>query len=189
MASFLSGLTLFENLGFISIIVPLLLITAVVYALLQKTTILGQNSAVNMIIGLLIGLIFVSVLPISIFLNKVVAFGAGVLVVIMILLMLISFIGGGASFQNVATPIVGWITFSVTLVGILIILIGSIDAINPVKEYEYMNGNMSAEEASEYASNPTQGFLHQTILNPVVLSLILMIVIAGLTAYFIARSS
>ncbi len=182
MASFLSGLTLLESTGFIGVVVPLILVSLIVYAVLAKTQVLGENVAVNVVIAFLVGLVFASVLPATKFLSDILPFATGLLVIIFLVFMLLKFTGAESMTKTVS--IIG---FSVFLIGILIIFITSFETINPVREYQYSEGEMTAEEEVAFEQDLNRGFLYDTILNPAVIALILLILIAGLTAYFVAK--
>ena len=185
MASFLSGLTILENIGFFSVVIPLLFISVLVYAILAKTKALGDSQAINVVVGLLVGFIFINVMPATAFLGKIIPFATGLVVIIFLVLMVVSFTGG--SFEHTGTTIIAIVGFSILILGTLIIFVTSFDSINPLKEYEYSEGEMNVSEEIEYENNTSRNFLSETILNPAIIAVILLILMAGLTAYLIAK--
>lgn len=73
---------------------PFLLIFAIVYAVLEKTKILGDNHQVNAIIGGVIGLVFVSALSPKRVVENLILFFTVAIVVIFIVLLLWGFVAG-----------------------------------------------------------------------------------------------
>ncbi len=89
MASFLSGLSLLESTGFIGVVVPLIIVSLVVYAILAKTHVLGENPAVNVTVAFLIGLVFASILPATKFLSDILPFATGLLLIVFLVFMIL----------------------------------------------------------------------------------------------------
>lgn len=89
------ALSLFEQPLFANIILPFLLIFAIVFALLQKTKILGENKAVDVIVALAVGLIFVGVPAAAGVTLKFIPIIAVILVIILGLLLTFGFLGIG----------------------------------------------------------------------------------------------
>jgi hypothetical protein len=109
--------TVLQHWIFTRFIFPFLLIFVLVYAVLEKTNIFGQDKhQVNAITALVIGLIFVTVLYPTTVLNNMILFLTISLIVVFVALLLWGFITGNVTFPDPEKPAVKWI------VGVVIIL-------------------------------------------------------------------
>lgn len=122
------GIRMFDQMGFMDVIVPFILIFTIVFAILQKTHILGQNKKnYNVVIAFCMGIIVVvaHVLnwfpsqsdPVNI-INGALPNISIMLVGIVMFLLLIGILGGRASWMG--GPLSGWIAIISALIVIVI---------------------------------------------------------------------
>lgn len=82
-------LTQLNNIGFYSYIIPFLLIFAIVYAILEKSKILGENNAIKVIISISIGLLALQFNTVSYFFSNIFPkFGVGLAIFLVIIIFL-----------------------------------------------------------------------------------------------------
>lgn len=85
-------------------ILPLLLIVFIVYALLEKTKLLGEEShQMNAVVAFVLGLIFVSVVSPKLIVNNLILFLTIALVVLFVVLLLWGFVSGSDLSKNILT--------------------------------------------------------------------------------------
>src|SRR3990172_9828837 len=93
MATLLDAVGTLQSFGVYSTILPFLLITAVVYAVLLKYKTLGENKTVNAIIAIVIGLVFISVARAVNFINIILPFVTIFLVMLVLVMLIFTFMG------------------------------------------------------------------------------------------------
>lgn len=87
--------TIFQNVIFTNFIMPFLLVFVLLYAILEKTKLLGENKhQINAIISFVIGIIFTGVLSSTQIVSNMVVFLAVTVVVLFVILILWGFIFG-----------------------------------------------------------------------------------------------
>ncbi len=101
-------------------ILPFLLIFVLVYAVLAKTKLLGENQQVNAIISFVIGLIFVGVAYPKDVVGNMILFLTVSLVIVFVALMLWGFVSGNKLDADILDGKVKWV---VGIVGFMIIII------------------------------------------------------------------
>ncbi|MFA5484688.1 MAG: hypothetical protein WC260_00320 [Candidatus Pacearchaeota archaeon] len=78
-----------NNIGFFSYVIPFLLIFAVVYAILEKSKLLGDNNAIKVIISIAIGLLALQFNTVSYFFANIFPkFGVGLAIFLVIIIFL-----------------------------------------------------------------------------------------------------
>ena len=97
-----------QNWIFTKFALPFLLIFFVVFAILQKTKLLGENQQINALVAFVIGLIFVGFAFPKEFLENMILFLTVALVVVFVTLMLWGFIGGSKE----GFELEGWMKYS-----------------------------------------------------------------------------
>ncbi|HTY44004.1 MAG TPA: hypothetical protein VMC80_02075 [Patescibacteria group bacterium] len=87
--------TIFQNVIFTNFILPFLLIFVIIYAILERTNLLGEKKhQINAIISFVIGLIFTGVLSSTKIVSNMVVFLAVTVVILFVILVLWGFIFG-----------------------------------------------------------------------------------------------
>jgi hypothetical protein len=87
--------TIFQNVIFTNFILPFLLIFVLLYAILEKTKLLGENKhQINAIISFVIGIIFSGILSSTQIVSNMVVFLAVTVVILFVILVIWGFIFG-----------------------------------------------------------------------------------------------
>ncbi|MAG79026.1 hypothetical protein CMI40_01475 [Candidatus Pacearchaeota archaeon] len=106
--------TILQHWIFTKFALPLLLIWFIVFALLEKTKILGENKQLHSIISLIIGLIFVGFAYPKLVVENLILFLTVALVVVFVALLLLGFIAGEAKIEgNMKKVLMGVVIISV----------------------------------------------------------------------------
>jgi len=174
--------------SYFNVIFPVLLIFALVFALLQKTKILGTNITINAIIAIAIA--FMSLLSTTII--KLISFMAPwfVLLLVFVILLMLIFQTLGATEKDIASvlakeKIVHW---SIIGAGLLILLagLGSIwgQQLTTMAGGEPVTTNITASSGT----SSLEQNLYATFYNPKVLGLIFVFLIAVFAIAFLAGS-
>jgi len=107
-------------------ILPFLLIWTVVFAILQKTKILGENKQVDSIIAVVVAFIFISVLQPKEIVSNMILFLTVALVVMFVGLLLWGFVSGKSMEKDILSASwAKWVFGIVIVVGVIIALIYS----------------------------------------------------------------
>ena len=110
MATITEALILFNQWGGFSYVIPFLLIFAVVFAILQKTKILGENRTIEAIVAIAIGMLALLNDHVPIFFSNIFPkFGIG-LAVFLVLIILIGFFHTDEGKATSAIKWIGWVT-------------------------------------------------------------------------------
>jgi len=185
MATFLeTGL-----LNYFSIIFPALLVFVLIYAILEKTKILGENKVVHAIAAIVAAFLVM----LSRDIVEIINFGAPwfVLVFVFLVLLLLIYRFMGASEENLAWVIrndkpIQWTVFAIGA----IIIIASISHIYGQRLLEQAPGdNVTISEAKNVTEEGKsfRGELYNTIFNPKILGLLLIFLIATFTIALLTK--
>ncbi len=140
MASTLSNaIDFFRAFGFFDIILPFLLVFTIVFAVLEKTRILGEDrSNLNAMVAFVIGLLFVGAIGLVSIINQALPNVALFLIVILSFLMLFgAFVGAeGIKFENMWYK--GGALF-VVFIAVLAIFLDALGWLNGI--LDYINSN------------------------------------------------
>src|SRR3989344_426282 len=93
MATLFDAITLGQELGFYSTVLPFLLIAAFTYALLAKFKTLGESKSINIIISVVLGLIFISFTKTSAFLQNLLPFISAMILILFFVILIFMFMG------------------------------------------------------------------------------------------------
>jgi Ni/Fe-hydrogenase subunit HybB-like protein len=117
--------TIFQHFIFREFILPFLLIFVIVFALLQKTKLLGDGKKqIDAIVAFVIGLIFVGVAYPKDVVNNMVLFLVVAIIVALVVLMLWGFISGSEMKEGILTnTAVKWIVGIVIFIAVIIALL------------------------------------------------------------------
>ena len=87
-------LGVFGSALFTSVILPFLLVFAVVYAILDKTKILGEKRDVNAIVALVIGMLVIGVPAATGVITSIIPVIAVIIIILLSFMLMLGFIGG-----------------------------------------------------------------------------------------------
>jgi len=87
--------TFLQHWIFTSFIYPFLLVFFIVFAILEKSKLLGSNKQTNSIVSFIIGLIFVSAIDPKLIVGNMILFLTVAVIVVFVVLLLWGFISGG----------------------------------------------------------------------------------------------
>jgi len=110
-----------QELGVYDYFLPFLLIFAIIFAILEKTNILGDKTNINVVVSMVIGLLLVVQQPIVGIINSFLPRASLIIIVILVSILVISLIGGSHT---------GY-TGSVFSIAAILIIIALIWAISP----------------------------------------------------------
>ena len=107
-----------ENLGFFAFVLPFLLVFAIIYGILQAVHIFGDNKAVHIIIGVVLGLMSIRLPFFADFLTEVTPrLGVG-LTILLVLLILV-----GLFTPKKSTSAILWILFAVGAIIAIVVIV------------------------------------------------------------------
>ncbi len=180
MATFLeTGL-----LSYFAVIFPALLVFVVVFAILEKTKLLGENKGINGIIAIVCAFLVIASRSIV----QVIGFMAPwfVLVFIFLILLLLLYKIMGATDENIANVIlkdrpIQWVLF---IVGAIIVIAALSHVFGPKLLPITSGENVTAEDTQSFGYKAGQVFFH-----PKVLGLLLIFAIAVFAVMLITRES
>jgi hypothetical protein len=167
-----------SGLSYILPIVSFLFVTLIVYAILDKTKILGENKWINAIIGILLGFMFVVVASIREYITTVIPWLIVLLITMFFIIILISFSQKDA--DKLIKPGFSWV-FVILLV--IIFIIAAIKVFNPVLSpffygaYEPSPGNFVIGSVADF------------IMSSQFWGTLLLVVIAVIVAFIITRKA
>ena len=194
MASLIDSLQLLENIGITQVVVPFILVTTLVYALLTKTGIFGESQTINLVIASMLGLLFISFRQTVTFLLGIVPFFMGFLIVVLLLYMLFSFMG--VKPEVIGEAFAGNTILIFVIIMMLIFVALLLPTITPGAFPYSGEGTADGGEATvtsldtgESTTVATQKTVAseatQTFFNPSVLGAIALLLVAAGTVYFI----
>ena len=93
MATLFDAVTIVQELGFYSTVLPFLLVFALTYGILSNFKPFGDNKAVNMIIPIVLGLVFISFTKTSAFLQNLLPFIVAMFLILFFVIMIFMFMG------------------------------------------------------------------------------------------------
>lgn len=85
--------SLFTDPFFTQVVLPFLLIFVIVYAILQKTNILGENKSIDIIVSFIVGFIFVGVPAVVGVTLNVIPIIAIILIILLCFMLIFGFVG------------------------------------------------------------------------------------------------
>jgi hypothetical protein len=180
-------------LSYFSIIFPAILVFAIVYALLSKTKILGENRVLHATIAIFLAFMVMLSRDIA----EIINFGAPwfVLVFVFMVLILLIYRFMGASEADLTNFIktdrpIAWFIFAISI----IIVISSISHIYGQRLLEQTDGeNLTISEAQELAKEADgttyRSELYKTFFSPKILGLIFIFLVATFTIAMLTRET
>lgn len=169
-------------INYFAIIFPALLVFAVVFALLEKTKILGENKGINAIIAIVLAFIVMLSANIAEVINFMAPWFIVLLIFILLLLMIYKMMGAtDQNLTNVITEYKG-IQWTIAILGIII----AIAAISNVYGPELVPLTAEDNETTEEGFGTEVG---KIFFHPKVLGLLLVFLIAVFTVLLLTRET
>jgi hypothetical protein len=196
MATLLDAIGILQKAGVYATIIPFLLITAAVYALLVKFKPFGEHKWVNGIIAFVVGLIFISMARAVEFINKFIPLFTIFLLLLVLAFLIFTFIGIKAETMSelftknpAATGIFVLIILILVLVVISQVFPEPTMLIQYPEEAEQLNLSLVGPNATAREQAAAFGMLQvlRIVTSPQILSLIILFATFGLATYFITR--
>jgi hypothetical protein len=178
-------------LNYFSIIFPALLIFVLVFALLQKIKILGDNKVINALVAVALG--FIVLLSENIL--SLINFAAPWFVVffIFLVLLLVVFKLMGASDENIASVIRSDKIVQWTIIAISLIIVGSaLGSVYGQKLLPFTSEEVNVTEDGEITSTSTTSYktnVAAVFFHPKVLGLIFILLVAAFTIALITKEA
>ena len=184
MATLLSGIELFKDLGVYSVIVPFILVVAVTYGFLSQFKPFGDNRAVNITISLMFGLIFISVSSAVRFISMMIPFVIVLFMLIILMLMIFKFAGADDTMiKEALSSSAGYgVIIGVLIIGIFVFISFSFPGLTPSQQPEAGSGDGSGGDSDLPV---TQEILRETIFHPTIVGIIVMVVVFGAATYVV----
>lgn len=169
-------------INYFGIIFPALLVFAIVFALLEKTKLLGENKGINAIIAIVLAFIVMLSANIANIINYMAPWF--VVLIIFVLLLLIVYKMMGASDQNLVNVITEYkgIQWTIAILGIIIAIAAIANVYGPGLVPLTSEGNETVEEG--FGSEVGKIFFH-----PKVLGLLLIFLIAVFAVLLLTRET
>ncbi len=113
--------TLLQHPILTEFVYPFLLMFFIVFAILEKTKVLGDKKQINALVAFVIGLIFVSALYPKMVVENMILFLTIGLIIVFVVLMLWGFIAGedGLKFDKIPDPL-KWVLLGIVIVAVVL---------------------------------------------------------------------
>ncbi|MBR9701435.1 hypothetical protein GOV13_00770 [Candidatus Pacearchaeota archaeon] len=122
----MAGETIFQHWIVTQFVLPFILIWTIVFAILRKTKILGENQQVDSLVAFVIGFIFISVLQPKEIVSNMVLFLTVALIVMFVGLLLWGFVSGKSMGSDILSANwAKWVAGIVIVVAVIIALVYS----------------------------------------------------------------
>lgn len=194
MATLLDAFGVLDKLGIITVLLPILLIFGIVYGLLGKYKPFGDSAQINLLVSVAIALIVGSFINFLKFVKYLVPFLIALIVVLVFIILIFRFLG--VSEGDIAKAF----TDKFTGYGILIIIVIIVVFIAIYQAFPFlsemntinacqMDASAAADELDVTAGQVrTICHLEQTLFNPAVLAIIIMLAIFSVATYMLASN-
>ena len=180
MASLLNAIAVMQQIGFYAVIFPFLLIFAVMYGILLKTKVFGDNKTVNVLVSIIVAFIFVSFSQAVSFVNYLIPFIIAFLIAAILMLLIFTFMG--AKEESIVSALnhpMGYLL----IIGIFIIIIMVVINMVLPELSPYTATNMSEAGAPTGTTAVMQSMA--TLFHPTFLAIMIMFLIFAVAAYII----
>ena len=128
--------TILQHEIFTKFILPFLLIFVIVFAILEKTKLLGDDKKqLSAIIAFVIGLIFVSVAYPKIVVSNMILFLTVALVVVFVVLLLWGFVTGASLKENILKKEIKWVVGIVIVLAVIIAVFWAMGIENDIFDF------------------------------------------------------
>lgn len=115
--------TILQNPILTKFVYPFLLVFFILFAILEKTKILGENQKqINALVSFIIGLIFVAAVFPKVIVSNMILFLTLAIVIVFVVMLIWGFVSGGGDFFNLAKAPKGlkWIFGAVIILAVII---------------------------------------------------------------------
>lgn len=161
-----------SSLVFIMPLLAFLFIFIVSFALFSKTKILGGSEVTNVLISFLISIIFVVNPPATKFTLATIPWIAVLMVVLLFILLILTFVKG-----NIEDIVKSKIVALILVAAVLLVFLGAaVNVFGPL-----------INVVSSGSLEPIQNTALELFLSPAVLGAIVLVIIAGITYYFLTK--
>jgi len=195
MATLVDALGVLKSFGVYDTVLPFLLITAGVYAMLTRYKPFGETKGVNIIISTVIGLVFISFAKAILFINLLIPAMTVFLLLVVLAILIFTFVGikGETIAETFKTEPMAFalifLIFAAILYSVYSTVFPEIGLFtqNPVLAQQLNmtpgGGATSIQQASTFL-----GFqMGQIVMSPQILGLIVMMVVFAISTYYITR--
>ncbi|MGB9675425.1 MAG: hypothetical protein ACPLYW_02435 [Candidatus Nanoarchaeia archaeon] len=196
MATLLDAIGILKQFGVYNTILPFLLITAAVYALLTKYKPFGELKFINGIISIVVGFLVISIMRAVQFINLFIPIFTIFLLLLVLSFLIFSFMGVKTetiSEMLTKQPAAAGLFVLIILIIVIVVLTQVFPEPTMIIQYpeqaEALNLSLVGPNATAREQAAAFGMLQviRIITSPQILSLIILFVIFGITAYFIMR--
>ncbi len=191
MASLVSALGTMENMGLFDVILPLILIFALIFGVLEKTKIISDKAVVNVIIASAIAFIFTSFIKAGRFLRLMTPMIIGMLVVLLFIFLIFRFIGVKEE-QLVGAFKKSIVTYGLVIGLVILFVFVAMNTAFPELTAPQLQPRGTMNASSNATMTQQQIFQQQmsdTLLNPVVIAMIVMLLTFTVAAFMIVRKN
>ncbi len=184
MATLFDAITISQQLGFYSTILPFLLVAAFTYGLLARFKPFGESKSVNSIVSIVIGLIFISTIKASVFLQNLLPFISAMILILFFVIMIFMFMGvkGETISEAMQQPEGYWIIIIMLLIFVFIAIT------NTFPEFQYAVYPELAPE--NFTQTPQEKAMSQSfgiLFHPTVLGTMILFFVLGIGAWVMLR--
>lgn len=165
-----------EQFAYFMPILGFLFVFTLMYALLAKTKVLGENKYVHLLLSFVIAIVFVASPLIRSYTIVILPWFVVFVIAVFMIMIVIGFTQG--KLDTITKP---WFAWSVIIILILVFLIAAINVFSPVIGPYLPGGNESAGE-------PFGLEIKHTIFHPAVLGAILLFVVAAIASWILTKA-
>lgn len=189
MATLLDAVHVLQVWGFYTVILPFFLVAAIVYGVLAKLKPFGERQGVNIIISIVVGLIFISFTKAVTFVSSLIPMLTAMFVVLLLIIMIFVFMG--VPYETIGQAMKSPAGYGIMIVMFVLFIFMAISAAFPETYYithPEATPNATALGTPAPGTNPSYDVFVATtklIYNPVIVSLIIMMIIFAVAAYYI----
>ena len=187
MATLVDAIGVLRDFGLYSTVLPFLLVTAALYALLLKYKIFGENKAINIIISSVVGLVFIGLSRAVAFVNLLIPVITVFLLLIILAVLIFTFMGVKTEDMSRAmskAPVIIILFFVIIILAVF------------AQTFPEASIAIQAPELAEQLNVTGEGqdpgalLFFQTvriIFSPQILGVIVLFLVFGIAAYFMTR--
>lgn len=184
MATLFDVVTIGQQLGFYSTVLPFLLIFAFTYGLLSRFKPFGDSKTVNGIISIVLGLIFISFTKTSAFLQNLLPFISAMLLILFFVVMIFMFMGvkGETIAEAMTDPSGYW-----TLI-ILVMLFVIIAITNVFPEFQYVaRPELAPANFTQTPEEKVMAASLAVLFHPTIMATVLLFFVLAVGTYVVMR--
>lgn len=196
MATLVDALDILKHMGFYETVFPFILVLAVVFGVLTKLQVFGENKYVNATVATLVALFFISMVRASKFLANAIPMITAMLLIMVFLVLIFMFMGvKGEEIAKILTQESQ--AYGTVIIIFMLLVILAITQVFPEQAFltqfpgmaENMNVTLYPADAtpSEQAAAILSAQAGAIIFSPKILAMIVMFVTFAIATYYIVR--